>query len=544
MLHALLELYQLLRAPLPLDTLLQAILDTAIRYVPGAQKGSLLVLGERGLEYRAAAGYSLEALRPVVFPLAMVDLYLGKGRVSQVDDFAAWDAVHLSPETNAILREHGGTTSIRRSVIGRIYVSGRFYGALVLDNLRDHKPFPPEAETLAHLFAEQAGLLIEQALLLERLRQTNTQLVEAEKLALLGRFIASIAHEINNPLTAVLGYADFLAAMEFDADVAAMLGQLRHGAERVRTIVRNLQLFARQQRGGEGPVNLNLLAEQGVMLKRGELILDQIEVHLALTPDLPYTWADGGQLSQVILNLLANAQHALRLRPPPRLLTIATALTEASGGKLVQLAVTDNGPGISPEVRPRIFDPFFTTKPAGEGTGLGLSICEGIVSAHGGAITVESTSGQGAAFTVSLPLRVAAPLPIQPLAPQAPGPPEGLRVLLVEDDALVVSVVTRSLAGSNSVAVAPDGAAGLRMAEPGAFDLLLCDLQMPGMGGLELYGRLASVRPDLARRVLFISGDTSSQATRAALEATGCPLLSKPFRPEELFAAIAALGVG
>lgn len=544
-LHALLDLYRLLRSPLPTDSLLQAILETAVGSVPGAQRGSLMVLAEDGLSYRAAVGYDLEALRPVVFPLALVRHFLGDARVSQVDDYAGWDAANLPPEANRILREHGGVAHIRRSVIGKIYVGGHFYGTLVLDNLLSHAPFPRGAEMLVSLFAEQAGSLLEQAQLLEQLRQTSGQLVEAERLASLGRFIASIAHEINNPLTAVLGYADFLAEQPLDNESAEMLAQLRVGAQRVRTIVRNLQIFARQQRGGMGQVSLNQLAEQAATLKRGELVLDQIEVVLRLDPELPFSWGDGGQLSQVLLNLLANAQHALRLRPPPRRIVVATALVRSPGGPLLRLAVADNGPGVAPEARAQIFEPFFTTKPAGEGTGLGLSICKGIVDAHGGAIAVASEPGAGATFTVSLPLR-AVPHPPQPPATPEAGRagaprPAGMRVLLVEDDPVVVEIVLRALAGPNSVEVAADGAAALRHAEAGLFDLLLCDLRMPVMGGLALYDALVALRPDLAARVLFISGDTSSPATRGALEATGRPLLAKPFRPEELYAAIAAL---
>lgn len=542
-LHALLNLYQLLRSPRPIDSLLQAILDTAIRCVPGAQRGSLLVVSDGNMAYRAVSGYDLEALRPVVFPAALVHGFLGDDRVSQVSSFRNWDATNLSPEAYRILQEHGDIGQIRRSVVGKIFVGERFYGALVLDNLLNHSPFPAEAETLVRLFAEQAGSLLEQALLLDQLRQTSTQLVEAEKLASLGRFIASIAHEINNPLTAVLGYADFLGERPLDDEARAMLNQLRLGAERVRAIVRNLQLFARQQRGGPSQIHLNLLVEQSVTLKRGELMLDQIDIMLRLDPDVPYTWADGGQLSQVILNLLTNAQHALRLRPPPREIVVATALVGSAEGPQLELRVVDNGPGIEPEILPRIFEPFFTTKPAGEGTGLGLSICHGIVTAHGGTIGVESRPGDGATFMVSLPVRVA-PVAAPPAGiPASSGAlrPSGLRVLLVEDDPVVVAVVLRALGDANSVEVAADGADGLRRARAGTFDLLLCDLRMPAVGGLELHRRLAEQRPELAGRLLFISGDTSSPATRKALQATGRPLLTKPFRPEELYAAIAAL---
>jgi two-component system NtrC family sensor kinase len=541
-LHALLDHYRLLREPRPLDDLLRAILETAVANVPGAQRGSLMVLQGDRLSFRATVGYNLEALQRMAFPAAMIGQFLGASAVMQAVDFASWDAANLAPEEYAVLREFGAVDEIRRSVIGKIFVAGTFYGTIVLDNLRTHAPFPARAETLTRLFAEQAGALLEHALLLEQLRQANTQLIEAERLAALGRFIASIAHEINNPLTAVLGYADFLADFELAPEPAGMLEQLREGAERVRTIVRNLQLFARQQREGVSQVSLNFLAEQALTLKRGELMLDCIDVAVELDPTLPYSWGDGGQLSQVLLNLLTNAQHALRLREPPRQLFVATARLQEQQGEMLELRVSDNGVGMTPELQARIFEPFFTTKPAGQGTGLGLSICQTIVSGHGGTISVETAPGDGATFTIRLPLRASPPEPIRPPEPLPPAPrPSNLQLLLVEDDFAVVEVVQRALGDDNEVVVAADGAQALGHAETRTFDLVLSDLRMPVMDGLEFFNRLSVTQPELAARLLFISGDTSSHATRHGLRATGRPLLRKPFRPEELYAAIAAV---
>jgi|GEM_PF-1790637 len=541
-LPALLELYQLLREPRPIDELLQAILDTALGCVPGAQRGSLMVADERRLHYRAATGYDIERLRAVSFPLELVrDVLFHGDRSTEIENFDEWDQAHLGGETYHTLREHGAIAEIRRSLMTGIIVNGRFYGALVLDNLRSHAPFPPEARTLARLFAEQAGTLIEQAMLLDQLRQTNTVLIESEKLASLGRFIASIAHEINNPLTAVLGYADFLAGSDLDEPSQALLRQLRAGAERVRTIVRNLQVFARQQRSGQTLVSLNLLVEQTLTLKRGDFVLEQIAVTTELG-DLPVTWADAGQLGQLLLNLLVNAQHALRARPAPRLLTVRTWAEGGPAGPRLLLSVADNGPGIAPELHGRIFEPFFTTRPAGEGTGLGLSICQGIVQAHAGAIHVEAAPGTGARFVVELPVRQppAAPPAPAPAPPAAPVP-RGRHILLVDDDPAVIGVVRAALARENRVVVAGDGAEAMRLAAGEIYDLVLCDLRMPGMDGPAFFRQLSDARPDLARRLLFISGDTSSAATRTFLESARRPLLAKPFTPDELYAAIAAL---
>ncbi|NNJ08905.1 response regulator [Chloroflexales bacterium ZM16-3] len=542
LLLAMIDLYQMLRTPRTIDSLLQAILDTAIAYVPGAQRGSLMVVEGEMSRYRATYGYNLEQLQAVSFPVDALkrDTAYTRDRATQVRDFSVWNNTHLSEEANRILREHGHMTEIRRSLVTAIIVGGQFYGTLVLDNLRVQEPFPPEAETLALLLAEQAGALLEQALLIERLRQTSTMLVEAEKLASLGRFIANIAHEINNPLTAVIGYTDFLADAPMSPDSQEMLGQVRAGAERVRMIVRNLQIFARQQKSGEMPVSLSLLVEQALTLKHSDYVLDMIDVHTDLHPDLPLIWGDGGQLSQVLLNLLVNAQHALRQQPPPRVLSIRT-WQEGGADKhpRLMLSVSDNGPGISPNVIGRIFEPFFTTKPPSQGTGLGLSICAEIVQHHGGTIWATSEIGAGTEFMVELPLR-SAPAPLEP-APPPPGrkpPPSGLRILSVDDDPVVRAVIKRTLDGTNSLTMTCGGAEALRLIGSQPFDLVLCDLKMPEMSGDDLYRRVAEAHPEVAARFLFISGDTSNAATQAFLADAGRPLLAKPFTAAELFEAI------
>ncbi|MBX0326328.1 response regulator [Oscillochloris sp. ZM17-4] len=545
LLLALIDLYQMLRTPRPLDSLLQAILDTAIAYVPGAQRGSLMVLEGDVMCYRVAFGYDLDQLRAVSFPADNVcDALFHGDRVIQICNLTELDQAFLGAEAYQIMLEHGHVAAIRRSMVTAIMLGGAFYGTLTLDNLHDPAPFPPEAEALALLLAEHAGALLEQALLIERLHQANTRLVESEKLAGLGRFIANIAHEINNPLTAVIGYSDFLAEAEMSLDSQEMLGQVRAGAERVRAIVRNLQIFARQQKSGEMPVSLSQIAEQALTLKRGDYTLDMIEVQTDLHPDLPLLWGDGGQLSQVLLNLLVNAQHALRQRQPPRQLTLRTWREGGEGAPArLLLSVRDNGPGIAPAVIGRIFEPFFTTRPPGQGTGLGLSICAEIIQHHGGAIRVASEPGAGAEFTIDLPLRAMphAPAP----APATPAPPAarhiGLRILSVDDDPVVRAVIRRTLGDQNDLVLASGGAEALRLIVSETFDLVLCDLRMPELSGEQLYRLVAAIRPEAAAHFLFISGDTSSAMTRAFLAEAGRPLLAKPFTAAELLAAIAGV---
>jgi signal transduction histidine kinase/CheY-like chemotaxis protein len=550
LLQSLLGLYRLLRTPLPIDELLQAILDTALDCIPGAQRGSLMVREGDALVFRAASGYDLELLRPVRFPVAHLLVLLPPGgRFAQVESYEEWDAAYLDDASNQILKDHGRLDEIRRSLMTSIIVSETFYGTLVIDNLYSHAPFPSESESLATLFAEQAGALIEHAQLLEQLRMTNARLAEAEKLASLGQLVAGVAHEINNPLTAVLGYVDLLAAEDLDGDLRSAIEQIQFGAERVGAVVRNLQIFARQQRSGESAIEINALIERTLALKQAELALDRIEVRKQLAERLPISWGDPGRISQVLLNLLINAQHALSEQAAPGLISVRSWVERsdmfgAAGGERICIAIADNGPGISADLMPRIFEPFFTTRPVGQGTGLGLSVCYGIIADHGGRIWAESQPGQGATFLIELPVRDALPEQSVLAVARADRPavsPRGLRILLIEDDSSVVYLVRSALGHENTLVVAADGREALKMLHNQPFELVLCDLRMPGMGGREFYQQLQFAAPQLIQRLLFISGDTTSAETRDFLQQSGRPLLSKPFTPSDLFTAIAAL---
>jgi len=411
LLQSLLGLYRLLRAPLPIDELLQIILDTALDCIPGAQRGSLMVREGDAVCYRATVGYDLDLLRPVRFPVTYLIKLLPPGaRFAQVEGYQEWGAAYLDEATNQILNDHGRLGEIRRSLMTSIMVSGTFYGTLVVDNLYSHAPFPTESESLAALFAEQAGTLIDHAQLIEQLRLTNARLAEAEKLAALGRLVAGVAHEINNPLTTVLGYADLLATEDLDDDVRDAVTQIQAGAERVGAVVRNLQIFARQQRSGVSAIQINALINQTLALKQSELALDRIGVQKQLAAELPATWGDAGQISQVLLNLLINAQHVLREYAGQGTIIVRSwaerlAGPESDGIERIYIAIADNGPGIAADVMPQIFEPFFTTKPVGQGTGLGLSVCYGIIADHGGRIWAESQPGNGATFLIELPVR-------------------------------------------------------------------------------------------------------------------------------------------
>jgi two-component system NtrC family sensor kinase len=317
----------------------------------------------------------------------------------------------------------------------------------------------------------------------------------------------------------------------------------------VGAVVRNLQIFARQQRSGASEIQINSLINQTVALKQSELALDRIDVRKQLAAELPTTWGDAGQISQVLLNLLINAQHALREHAALGTITIRSwaerlELPEMDRAERIYVAIADNGPGIAPELMPQIFEPFFTTKLVGQGTGLGLSVCYGIIADHGGRIWAESQPGHGAVFIIELPVRLAVPEQPTPAVAHTDlpvAPPRGRRILLVDDDSSVVYLLRSALEQGNMLVVAAEGQQALDMLSEQRFDLVLCDLRMPGMGGREFYQELQLAAPALVDRLLFISGDTTSRATRDFLRQAGRPLLSKPFTPNDLYHAIAAL---
>jgi two-component system NtrC family sensor kinase len=248
---------------------------------------------------------------------------------------------------------------------------------------------------------------------LDELKSTQAQLLQAEKLSAIGQLVAGVAHELNNPLTSVIGYAQLLeeelgshgadGSIRPAAELADDVRHIAKESERAAGIVRNLLAFARRQVAARTPQDVAELCARVLSLRGYELRLNGIALETDYAPDLPAVVADGGQLQQVLLNLVLNAEQALRGRPVRRL-QVAARYDPAAGA--VDVSITDSGHGIEPANLPRVFDPFFTTRDVGEGTGLGLSICYGLVRDHGGQIRVESVPGSGTTFVVSLPARL------------------------------------------------------------------------------------------------------------------------------------------
>ena len=372
---------------------------------------------------------------------------------------------------------------------------------------------------------------------IEQLQRQQEALYQREKLAAMGSLLASVAHELNNPLSVVMMQADLLSVELQDEAVAERIKEVSQSAERCVHIVRNFLALARQNPPQRTLVALNTVVEEALALLAYALRIDDIAVEQYLAADLPPLWADPHQLYQVMVNLITNAHQALRESPPPRRLILTSRYDPAQ--RLVSLEVGDTGPGILPELQQRIFEPFFTTKRPGVGTGLGLPFCKGIIEGHGGSISVESVPGQGAVFRIALQVEAAAPAVAPTPAPEVLPPAKGGTILVIDDEPGITGALAYLLRrDGHTVETAANGRLALAKLPGRTYDLILCDLRMPELDGRGFYRELEQHYPHLMRRVIFLTGDALSPEAREFLEKVGVWQLSKPFRAAEVRQAI------
>jgi two-component system NtrC family sensor kinase len=367
----------------------------------------------------------------------------------------------------------------------------------------------------------------------EQLQRQQEALFQREKLAAMGSLLASVAHELNNPLSVVMVQSDLLSEEIRDRALAERIKVINESAERCVSIVQNFLALARRTPPQRTQVALNAIIEEAMRLLAYALRVDNIEVYRDLADDLPPLWADRHQLHQVLVNLITNAHQALRESPLPRQLMLSTDYDAERC--LVILEVADSGPGIPAELQGRIFEPFFTTKPPGVGTGLGLPFCRGIVEAHGGSIAVQSAPGRGATFHVELPVGVTPPAGVVAPTPGLPEQVVGGAVLVVDDEPGITSALAYLLRRDGYVVdTAPNGRLALHKLQERSYDLILCDLRMPELDGPGLYRELEERLPHLLPRLIFLTGDTLSPEAREFLEKVGGARLNKPFRAADV----------
>jgi len=357
------------------------------------------------------------------------------------------------------------------------------------------------------------------------------QLLMAGKLASMGELAAGVAHEINNPLTAIMGYAELLFSdQSLPPEIKEDLGKIYNQSQRAAKIVQNLLTFARGYKMEHKLININELIIKTLDLRSYKHRVTNTSVSMNFDPEIPEILADESQIQQVLLNLIVNAEQAVALNKSGGKLNITTT----HENNVVKISVADNGFGIPEKYIDKIFDPFFTTKDVGQGTGLGLSVCHGIVSEHEGTIYAENLEDGGAIFTVELPAAEKAPQAAIECTERSDLDKQRHtarnKVIVVDDEEIIRDILTRILSEHGyEVDTAASGVEGLHKIEQEKYDIYLLDLKMPGIDGQELYEKILAIGPsDMANRVIFITGDTITKSTMEFLESTGRIYFNKP----------------
>jgi PAS domain S-box-containing protein len=433
---------------------------------------------------------------------------------------------------------------ILSSYVVLLWSKDRVIGVLVIGS-RTQREFAPADINLLIAVASQVASAVERTLLYEQtrqayedLRRTQEQLLHSEKMAAVGQLISGVAHELNNPLTAILGYSQLLTASgQIGPQGVEYAEKLYKQAQRTHRIVQNLLSFSRQHKPERVPVHLNAVLEDTLALRDYDLRMSNIRVHLDVAEDLPAISADPHQLQQVFLNLVNNAVDAILERSAEGDLWVGT---EFSGERLL-VHFTDSGPGVKEPSR--VFDPFYTTKPVGKGTGLGLSICYGIISEHGGQIRVKNDPPRGATFTIELPCNQ----PLAPIKPENPSPPKKTsrkgRILVLEPDDSVVEAIEAVLRGcDHEVRVARTLREAQDLLALHEFDVVLSDGDMQAQGHhATLHRSLISRQPHLAARTIWMRSGTPADVQAKGTEDLDPLVLQKPFKAAELLAAVDSL---
>lgn len=356
-------------------------------------------------------------------------------------------------------------------------------------------------------------------------------LFQSEKMSALGELLAGVAHELNNPLSIIVGHALMLQEELSDTASSRRVATISTAAQRCAKIIKTFLAMARQKPADMQKVDMNLVVETAVDVTNYSVTQGKVQIKVNLQDGLPVVLADIDQITQVIVNLIINAEQALSANDGG---TISISSGYDAKRKDVFVIVADNGPGIQEKLRARIFEPFFTTKEVGQGTGIGLAICHRIMESHGGRIFVDSVLGEGTKFVVRLPVkRIEEPDLVDPEPTETASLNQ--RVLVVDDERDVADLLKEMLERDGfEVHAAFNGVEALECLRQEEYALVLSDLNMPGLDGKGLFEATKKERPEVVRKIGFITGDTLSKEAERFLENSGRPYLEKPVGPVEL----------
>lgn len=369
-----------------------------------------------------------------------------------------------------------------------------------------------------------------------KLKRMQQELNLNRRLVAIGQVAAGMTHEINNPLTGVIAFSQMLMQKDIPENMKEAVEVIYDGASRVVGIVERLRNFARRDRPDKESADLNAIIGNTLAMRSYETRSNGIEVTTNLAEDLPETVANVGQLQQVLLNIIINAEQAMAANSKQKQLTITTEQIADN----IRVSISDNGPGIPAEIIDKLFDPFFTTKDNSSGMGLGLNISNSIITEHGGAIRIESEPSSGSTFIIELPI-VAETGERKPSNPtdseqEIPG---GATILVVDDEPHICRALDRLLTEKgHQVETTSSPLKALEMLDKTKYDLILLDLRMPDMSGIEFYDRIKAISPRLQQKVICVTGDVVSTQNEAFLHETGIPCVAKPFGVNELMKQI------
>jgi signal transduction histidine kinase/ActR/RegA family two-component response regulator len=450
-------------------------------------------------------------------------------------------AVVAAESSGLRARSSGAPASAADLLFVPLYgAGGKVVGTVMLDDARHGDTPTAEALSSLELFASEVAHAIEKKrldhdvkLAQERLRMVQEQLMQAEKMSAIGQLISGVTHELNNPLSGIMGFAQLMLTTEINPKSRKNLDRIYNEAVRCQKIVQNLLSFSRRHRPEKSLHSLNEVIDSVIELRAYQLRVDDVEVERRTDPKLPATMLDFHQMQQVLLNVINNAHFAmLHAGSRARRLVIVTE----KEGEIVRARITDTGTGIPRDKLEMIFDPFFTTKETGKGTGLGLSVSRAIVREHQGTMSAESLIGEGTTFTVELPLVTGeAAGEAGEEARERPAPTRPLRLLVVDDEEILVELLSDFLKGAgHAVDRARDGRNALDLARSNDYDVILSDLKMPGLDGQGLYERLIQIKPEMAHRFIFSTGDLANPKVQTFFQSTGSLYLCKPFKLESV----------
>ncbi|MEM0949335.1 MAG: ATP-binding protein [Pseudomonadota bacterium] len=375
----------------------------------------------------------------------------------------------------------------------------------------------------------------------DELSRQREQIFQNEKMSALGSLLAGVAHELNNPLSVVVGHAMMLQDEVTDPDVQRQIGKISDAAERCAKIVKTFLTMARQEPVRMDETDVNDVVQTAVEVARFGDASRGVQIATDLDMTLPRVTADADQITQVIINLILNAEQAIADAETGDLVTVRTDLNPRGQ---VRISVEDNGPGVPSDIRARVFEPFFTTKDVGQGTGIGLAVCHRIVSAHDGTIRLEPVVPRGARFNVSLPPARPAQADTGPESPSE-ALAKSARVLVIDDEPdvadLNAEVLERGGFKTCVVYKAEDAFAKLRES---TFDAIISDLNMPGVDGRLFFDTIRSEFSEMVPHTGFITGDTMGQSSQRFLKDAARPYIEKPVSPGELRAFVHSLSAG